>query len=252
MSNPDHLVCNAIAYYRISTGTQGKSVLGLDAQQAAVRRFAAAEGIELIGELTEVETGKGTDVLDRRPVLRDALAQARRAKATVVVAKLDRLARDVHFVSGLMAHGVPFITVEHGVDADPFMLHIYAAFAEKTREALARQKIELAEGRKLGNPRNLAKMQRMGQAANRKAADAFAANVLPVVHQIQAAGATGLAAIAKALNDRGIRTAHGGAWHETTVRNLLARATRGAPGHPSPVQESRGPGSNNATIRGFR
>jgi DNA invertase Pin-like site-specific DNA recombinase len=153
------------------------------------------------------------------------------------VAKLDRLARDVRFISGLMAHRVPFITVEHGVDADPFMLHVYGALAEKeralisqrTREALARKKIELAAvGRKLGNPspQNLAEMQRMGQAANRAAAAAFAAIVLPVVHQIQAAGATGLAAIAKAMNDRGIRMARGGAWHNSTVRNLLARATR--------------------------
>jgi DNA invertase Pin-like site-specific DNA recombinase len=84
-----------------------------------------------VAEHTEVETGKGADALDRRPVLRTALAQAKRAKAAVVVAKLDRLSRDVHFISGLMAHRVPFIVADLGADADPFMLHIYAAFAEK-------------------------------------------------------------------------------------------------------------------------
>ena len=109
------------------------------------------------------------------------------------------------------------------------MLHIYAALAEKersliaerTRLALARKK---AQGALLGNRTNLADAQAMGQAANRAGADAFARNVLPIVRQIQAAGVTGLANIAQALNDRGIRTARGGAWHNSTVRNLLARA----------------------------
>ena len=107
--------------------------MGLEAQREAVHRFVAAEALELIGELTEVETGKGADALDRRPVLRDALAQAKRAKAAVVAAKLDRLSRDVAFISGLMAQRVPFIIAELGADADPFMLHIYAALAEKER-----------------------------------------------------------------------------------------------------------------------
>ena len=125
MRSPARLVSSVIAYYRVSTGGQAKSGLGLAAQQEAVQRFVAAEGLELIGELTEVETGKGADALDRRPVLRDALAQAKRAKAAVVVAKLDRLSRDVAFISGLMAHRVPFIVAELGADCDPFMLHIY-------------------------------------------------------------------------------------------------------------------------------
>jgi DNA invertase Pin-like site-specific DNA recombinase len=127
-----------------------------------------------------------------------------------------------------MAHRVPFIVAELGADADPFMLHIYAAFAEKeraliaerTRAALARKK---AQGALLGNRTNLPAAQAMGQAANRQAADAFAANVLPVVRQMQASGAVSLQAIAAALNARGIRTARGGAWHASTVRNLLQR-----------------------------
>lgn len=103
----------------------------------AVRRFVAAEGLELLGEHTEVETGKGADALDRRPVRRAAFAQARKAKAAVVVAKPDRLSREVAFISGLMAQRVLFIIAEVGADADPFMLHIYAALAEKERSLIA-------------------------------------------------------------------------------------------------------------------
>jgi len=126
-----------IAYLRVSTGKQGKSGLGIEAQRAAISRFVEAEGLELIGEQVEVETGKGTDALDRRPVLRDALAAARKAKAAVVVAKLDRLSRDVAFIANLMAQRVPFIVAELGADADPFMLHIYAALAQKERAMIA-------------------------------------------------------------------------------------------------------------------
>jgi DNA invertase Pin-like site-specific DNA recombinase len=117
-------VTSAIAYYRVSTARQGKSGLGIEAQRAAVQRFAETEGIDLIGQHVEVETGKGADALDRRPELSRALAQARKAKCPVIVAKLDRLSRDVHFISGLMAQRVPFIVAELGPDVDPFMLHV--------------------------------------------------------------------------------------------------------------------------------
>jgi DNA invertase Pin-like site-specific DNA recombinase len=217
-----------VSYIRVSTGKQGKSRLGIEAQREAVTRFAEAEGLSILGEYVEVETGKGADALDRRPQLAAALAAARKAKAPVVVAKLCRLSRDVAFVSGLMAQRIPFIVAELGADADPFMLHVYAALAEKeramiadrTRAALAAKK---AQGTALGNRTNLAEAQAMGNEANRAAADAFAANVLPVVRQIKAAGATTPRAIAAALNARGIRTARGGTWHDSTVRNLLAR-----------------------------
>jgi DNA invertase Pin-like site-specific DNA recombinase len=218
-----------VSYLRVSTGKQEKSGLGIEAQRAAIARFAAAEGLEVLTEFVEVETGKGSDALDRRPRLAEALAKAKRAKAPVVVAKLCRLSRDVAFISGLMARRVPFIVAELGAEADPFMLHIYAVLAEKeraliadrTRAALAQKK---AQGTVLGNRTNLPDAQAKGVATNRKAADAFASNVLPLVRQIQAAGATTYRAIAQALNDRGIRTARGGSWHDSTVRNLLARA----------------------------
>lgn len=220
----------AIAYYRVSTARQGKSGLGIEAQKAAVQRFATAEGIDLIGEHVEVETGKGSDALDRRPELAAALTQARKSKCPVLVAKLDRLSRDVHFISGLMAHRVPFVVAELGADADPFMLHLYAALAEKERALIsARTKAALAAkkaaGAKLGNPR-AADAAAKAHAANRAGADQFAANVLPIVREIQATGATSLRDIAAALNARGIHTARGGAWHSTTVRNLLRRRFR--------------------------
>jgi DNA invertase Pin-like site-specific DNA recombinase len=146
------------------------------------------------------------------------------------VAKLDRLSRDVHFISGLMAHRVPFIVAELGADADPFMLHLYAALAEKerhlisdrTRAALAQKK---AQGVILGNRTNLDEASAKGADANRAAADAHAANVLPIIRQVEAAGAKGSRGIAAALNARGVRTARGGEWHSSTVRNMLARVT---------------------------
>jgi DNA invertase Pin-like site-specific DNA recombinase len=217
-----------VAYIRVSTQQQGKSGLGIEAQRAAIARFAEAEGLELIGEHVEVETGKGADALDRRPVLREALVTARKAKGAVVVAKLDRLSRDVSFIAGMMAQRVPFVVAELGADCDPFMLHIYAALAEKernliserTRAALARKK---DQGAKLGNRTNLAEATAKANAATQRIADAFAANVLPIMQQIKASGATSYAAIAEAMNSRGIRTARGGDWHSTTVRNILLR-----------------------------
>jgi DNA invertase Pin-like site-specific DNA recombinase len=127
-----------------------------------------------------------------------------------------------------MAQRVPFIVAELGAGADPFMLHVYAALAEKeramiadrTRVALAQRK---AQGVTLGNRTNLPEAAAKGASANRAAADAFAANVLPVVRQIEASGITTLRGIAEALNARGIRTARGGDWHQSTVRNLVTR-----------------------------
>jgi DNA invertase Pin-like site-specific DNA recombinase len=218
-----------ISYIRVSTGKQAKSGLGIEAQRDAISRFAAAEGLEVASEFVEVESGKGHDALDRRPKLKQALLTAKKARAPVVVAKLCRLSRDVAFISGLMTQRVKIIVTELGEQADPFMLHIYAALAEKeraliadrTRAALAQKK---AQGAVLGNRTNLPAAQAKGVATNQKAADAFAANVLPIVRQIQATEATSHRAIAQALNDRGVRTARGGDWHDSTVRNLLARA----------------------------
>src|ERR1700676_3654564 len=142
---------SVISYIRVSTGKQGKSGLGIEAQRQAVARFAAAEGLEVLEELVEVETGKGADALSRRPKLAEALAKARKAKVPVVVAKLCRLSRDVAFIAGLMDRRVPFIVAELGADADPFMLHIYAALAEKERSLIAdRTRAALAQKKAQG------------------------------------------------------------------------------------------------------
>src|SRR6476469_6435486 len=143
-----------ISYIRVSTARQGRSGLGLEAQREAIARFAETEGFELTGEFVEVETGKGADALDRRPQLAAALAEAKPRKCAVAVAKLDRLSRDVHFIWGLMAERVQFVVTELGADVDPFLLHLYAALAEKerrlisqrTRDALAAKK---AQGKSL-------------------------------------------------------------------------------------------------------
>ena len=135
----------AVAYYRVSTRQQQRSGLGIEAQRATVARFAEAEGLTIIAEFVEAETGKGADALDRRPQLAAALAAAKTAKCCVLVSKLDRLSRDVAFVAGLMAQRVPFIVAELGRDADPFMLHLYAALAEKERRLISeRTKAALA------------------------------------------------------------------------------------------------------------
>jgi DNA invertase Pin-like site-specific DNA recombinase len=219
---------SVVSYIRVSTATQGRSGLGIDAQRAAIARFVEAEGLTISAEHVEVETGKGSDALDRRPKLREALAQARKAKASIVVAKLDRLSRDVHFISGLMAHKVSFIVAELGADCDPFMLHIYAALAEKERAliserttaALARAK---ANGVRLGNP-HLAEVAAKGTEATRRQADVFAANLMPLIRQLRASGITTIRALADELNARGVRTARGGAWHPATVHGLLTRS----------------------------
>src|SRR3954447_13793038 len=127
----------AVAYLRVSSEQQGRSGLGLDAQRQGVERFAAQPGPSIVQTHTEVEPGRGGDALDRRPQLAAALRRAKAERCSVVVAKLDRLSRDVAFVSGLMAQRVPFVVAELGPDVDPFMLHVYAALAEKERAMIS-------------------------------------------------------------------------------------------------------------------
>jgi DNA invertase Pin-like site-specific DNA recombinase len=219
----------AVAYYRVSTKQQHRSGLGIEAQRTAVARFAEAERFQLIAEYVEAETGKGADALDRRPQLAAALAAARAAKCPVIVSKLDRLSRDVAFISGLMAQRVPFIVAELGPDADPFMLHLYAALAEKERRLISdRTKsalgVKRAQGVKLGNPQNIRAAGDLGRKALVSAADQFARDILPAVNAIRNTGTTSLQGISEALNKQGIRTPRGKRWHVSSVANLLVRA----------------------------
>jgi DNA invertase Pin-like site-specific DNA recombinase len=191
-------------------------------------RFAACEGFEILAEFVEVEAGKGSDALDRRPQLAAALAKARTLRCPVMVAKLDRLSRDVHFISGLMTHRVAFLVSELGPDVDPFVLHLYAALAEKERTLIsARTKAALsaakAKGVKLGNPR-IEVARGRAVASLQAEAERAASNVLPIIAEIKRSGACTLRALAEALNARGVSTPRGGRWHATSVRNVLARS----------------------------
>jgi len=204
-----------VAYYRVSSREQGKSGLGLDAQRASVAAFAAAEGLEVVAEFDEVETGKGSDALDLRPQLNAALRKARALRCPVVVSKLDRLSRDVHFISGLMAHRVDFVVAE---------LHLYAALAEKERALIAsrtRAALQQAKARgvTLGGPR-LAEAQPLAVAAVKRNADAFAAKLRPLLDSMSGMSAS---AIARELNARRIAAANGGQWQATTVLRVLRR-----------------------------
>jgi DNA invertase Pin-like site-specific DNA recombinase len=216
-----------IAYCRVSTSRQGKSGLGLEAQQGAITRFAEAEGYAIVRQAIEIETGKGADALDRRPVLAEAIGEARKRKCSIVVARLDRLSRDVHFISGLMAHRVPFIVTVLGSDVDPFLLHLYAALAEKEAKLIsARTKaaLQAAKARRvvLGGPK-IDEARIASATVRRAAADQYAANVMPIIEAIRKAGVVKQRDIAAALNARGIVTVRGGRWHPSTVQNILAR-----------------------------
>jgi DNA invertase Pin-like site-specific DNA recombinase len=211
-----------ISYIRVSSQAQGRSGLGLEAQRKTIGQFVASEGLEVVEEFIEVETGKGADALNKRPQLAAALRRAKKLKAPIVVSKLDRLSRDVHFISGLMAQRVPFVVTALGKNVDPFMLHIYAALAEKeralisqrTREALAAAK---ARGVKLGGITQ-------SSIKNRDEAKARAEALRPTIAAIQASGSTSLRAIAAGLNNRGIPTANGaGTWTAMQVSRVLAQ-----------------------------
>ena len=222
-----------VTYLRVSTAAQGRSGLGLEAQRAALAQFIAAEGMTVATEYIETETAKGSDALDRRPTLRAALDEAKRLRCPVVVAKLCRLSRDVAFVAGLMAQGVPFIVADLGPDADPFMLHLWAALAEKERRLISeRTKAALAakraRGALLGGYRGGPVPDgAAGAAAAQRQANENAASVAPILAEMQRQGMS-LRAMAAGLTAQGITTPRGKAWTATAVSNALERIGRAA------------------------
>ena len=214
---------NFVVYLRVSTETQGRSGLGLEAQQAAVDAYLNGGNWSLVESFVEIESGKIAD----RPELAKALAACKKYKATLIVAKLDRLSRSVAFLSALMEAGVDFVAADNPA-ANKMMLQLLSVFAEHERDQIsARTKAALAaakvRGVKLGGPK-LVEAQANGQATQKADAGKRAVNLMPVIREIQAAGVTSLNAIAQALNARGVPTARGGQWHASSVRNLLARA----------------------------
>lgn len=215
----------AIIYTRVSTAEQGKSGLGLESQFNSITEFCNAENIEVLEHYSEVETGKGADALDKRPQLAKALQHAKKEGAYLVVSKLDRLGRNVSFISGLMESKVPFIVSQLGKDADSFMLHLYAALSEKERELIStRTKAALqvlkAKGVKLGNRTNLDEARLLSNEANKAKATEFADKVLPMVLQFRNNGDT-LRTISNKLNELGVKTRQGGKWYASTVTNIL-------------------------------
>ena len=211
----------AVAYIRVSTQGQAKTGHGLAAQRDAIKTFAAAEGFKIAATYEESETGKGADALDRRPQLAAAIKAARKLGAPVVVSKLDRLSRDVHFISGLMAHRVPFIVTELGRDVDPFVLHLFAALAQKERALISqRTKQGLAAARARG--KQLGGWTAGSERSQRDAA-ALAERMRPIMQEL--AGLSARAA-AEELNRRKIASATGGKWHAITVIRLRKRLAR--------------------------
>lgn len=215
-----------VAYYRVSTARQGSSGLGLEAQRSACAAYAQQHGIEIVAEFTEIETGTGNDALSLRPQLSNAMNHAHDLNCALLVAKLDRLSRDVAFVSGLISKGTKFTVAELGEDVDPFMLHIYAAVAEKERSLISeRTKHALAQcrrrGVRLGNRTNLAQAQESGRQSQRQNSVEFARRLMPTLDGLLRSENYSLKAIADRLNDLGVATARGGKWYPSTVKNLI-------------------------------
>jgi DNA invertase Pin-like site-specific DNA recombinase len=219
-----------VAYYRVSTEKQGRSGLGLEAQQEAVRSYLNGGAWQLMAEVVEVESGKKND----RPRLAEALRLCRLHGAVLIIAKLDRLARNVAFISNLMESGVEFTAVDFP-QANRLTVHILAAVAEHEREMISKRTKDAlaaakARGKKLGGNRGkvhlVARKGALASAVVRSSkAKRRAADISPIVEDIRAGGAVSLRQIAAALNERNIRTAQGGEWTATQVMRVLGRAS---------------------------
>jgi DNA invertase Pin-like site-specific DNA recombinase len=221
-----------VSYCRVSTAKQGKSCLGLEAQRAAIDDFLNGGQWKLVAEYVEVETGKN----DERPELKKALHRAKVTGATLVIAKLDRLSRNLRFIAEMQESKVRFVCADMP-DANGLTIHIFASLAqherkvisERTKRALQAAK---ARGQQLGNPNGARALKRARKgnkaavAEIRAKADRHAQDVLPIIDDITTAGIQTLLGIATELNARGILTARKGQWYPTTVKNLLARSGR--------------------------
>jgi len=213
-----------IAYYRVSTQKQGQSGLGLEAQEQAVLNYLNGGEWELIQKFVEVETGKGADALEKRPQLKAALEMCKKQKATLLIAVLDRLGRNVHFISGLMESGVDFISVESPNDS-PFMLHVKAAVAEEEgRKISARTKAALQAAKVRGAVLGAAGAANLNPniEARQKAAADFAGKLKGNVEGMKARGLTQRAMVAE-MNTLGIKSAKGGTWSLVQLQRVMAR-----------------------------
>lgn len=223
---------SAIAYTRVSTKKQKRSGLGLEAQRSAIEAYAAREGLTIAGWFSEAESGKGADALKLRPQLADALKAARKIKGPVLVSKLDRLSRDVHFISGLMAERVEFIVTELGRQSDPFILHMYAALAEKERSLISERTkaglaVAKAKGKKLGtharsSKKEIRRASALGAAANKTAALGRLTNLRWAIESALK-DAPSLRQAVELLNTRGVASPGGGRWHQPSLTKAADR-----------------------------
>src|SRR6476619_4994774 len=200
-----------VAYFRVSTDKQGKSGLGLEAQRKSVLDYLDGGRWSVVAEFTEIENGKRND----RPELEKALAACKKQKAKLVIAKLDRLSRNLAFIATLMDSGVEFVAVDNP-HANKLTIHILAAVAQHEREIISARtsaalKAAKARGKRLGNPR-LSDARRHAAKSRKESADRYSANIVPVIREIQRSGIKSLRGIARALAARGFPTARGGSW----------------------------------------
>jgi len=207
---------NVFTYYRVSTNRQGESGLGLEAQRATAKSYITSQSAKLLGEFTEIESGRKSN----RPKLSEALAACQKYGATLVIAKLDRLARNVHFISGLLEANVRFVAVDM-LNADRFMLHVYAAMAEEeARRISERTKAALQAAKHRGVKLGTA----CRQLADRhvRDADQFCLQLGPLVVEHQSEGLS-IRKIAEKLNSDEVLSFSGRSWHPTTVQRLSRR-----------------------------
>ncbi len=210
-----------VTYYRVSTQRQGKLGLGLDAQKQAIEDYLNGGNHKILKEFTEIETGKGGNALDRRPVLKEAIEYAKKHNAKLLIAKLDRLARNVHFISSLMESNVDF-EIADMPEANALTIHLLSAVAEYERELISKRTKEALlvakrRGIKLGNPNLKADNKKRKQQAQK-----FAENLRATLEGYKASGLS-QRAMCNELNQVGISTARGGKWSLMQVQRVMNR-----------------------------
>jgi DNA invertase Pin-like site-specific DNA recombinase len=206
-----------VVYHRVSTARQGVSGLGLEAQAEAVAMFVAARPHEIVGTFTEVESGKRND----RPKLAEAIALCKKHKATLLIAKLDRLARNVHFISGLMEAGVEFVAVDNP-HATRLMVHLLAAVAEHEREMISQRTkdaLAMAKARGVVLGINGKKLAEQNKAEARLRDQQHYPVIASLMRELRS-----YTAVAERMNELAITTPAGGRWYGSTIRNVCLRA----------------------------
>jgi DNA invertase Pin-like site-specific DNA recombinase len=222
----------AIAYLRVSTSEQGRSGLGLEAQQSDIESFCLANAIELIDSVSEVASAKGD--YKTRPALNELLLRCRKEKCALIVSKLDRLSRDVESIANLVNDkSIRFIVVQLGLDAENFQIHLFASLAQKERDWISQRTKAALQAKKerasrdgvelkLGNRTNLPNAQAKGVATIKINANNYAANLHDLITGYQTQGKS-LNEMARQLNKIGVATVRGGRWYAKSVSNLVAR-----------------------------